>query len=191
MLLKLPFNRKICNHFFFKSRCISELFWKFLKNTNVQVLFFFPKAPDMFLKSSHVQKHLDYIMIICFYLVCFTFSILYSVLPFQLVYIFHFLHLFFYFCYFSSLYQHSRKTFVYIYISSMHSIYNMYIIYILKNLQISAYLKYLRYFYSTCLTQYEYNARFLIKNRYAASNKGLLYGTQTYIQYLIITYNGK
>ena len=37
---KLPFNRKICNHFL-QSRCISELSWNFLKNANDQVLLFF------------------------------------------------------------------------------------------------------------------------------------------------------
>ena len=35
-------------------------------------------------------------MIFYFYLVCFTFSISYSVLPFHLVYVLQFLHLFFY-----------------------------------------------------------------------------------------------
>ena len=87
---KLPFNRKICNHFL-QSRCISELSWNFLKNANVQVLLFFSKVPDMFLLSSHVQKQLDYMMIFYFYLVCFTFSISYSMLPFHLVYVFQFL----------------------------------------------------------------------------------------------------
>ena len=50
---------------------------------------------QMFLMSSHVLKQLDYMMIFYFYLVCFTFSISYLVLPFHLVYVLQFLHLFF------------------------------------------------------------------------------------------------
>ena len=42
---KLAFNRKICNHCL-KSRCISELSWNFLKNTNTQVLLFSPNLCD-------------------------------------------------------------------------------------------------------------------------------------------------
>jgi len=52
----------------------------------------------MFLMSIHVQKQLDYTIIFYFYLVCFTFSISYSVLPIHLVYVFQFLHLFFSSC---------------------------------------------------------------------------------------------
>ena len=51
--LKLPFNRKTCNHFL-KFRCTLKLSWNFLKNTNAQVLFSFSKAPDVILMSSHV-----------------------------------------------------------------------------------------------------------------------------------------
>ena len=82
-----------------KSRWIWKLPWNFLKNTNDQVLlFFFPsRAPDMFLMNSHVLKQLDYMMIFYFYLVCLTFSISYSVLPFHLAYIFQFLPLFFFY----------------------------------------------------------------------------------------------
>ena len=36
----LSFNIKTCNHFL-KSKCISELYWNFLKNINAQVLHFF------------------------------------------------------------------------------------------------------------------------------------------------------
>ena len=39
---------KNCSHFS-KSRCISELPWNFLKNTNAQVLLFSSRVPDMFL----------------------------------------------------------------------------------------------------------------------------------------------
>ena len=35
----LGYNRKTCNHFL-KSKCISELSWNFLKNTDAQVLLF-------------------------------------------------------------------------------------------------------------------------------------------------------
>ena len=62
-----------------------------------------------------------------FYIVCFTFSIFYSVLPFHLVYVFQFLHLFFFFFFFDVLYQacikHSRKVIVYIYRNNMYNIY--------------------------------------------------------------------
>ena len=59
-----------------------------------------------------------------FYLACFTFSISYSVIPFHLIYVFQFLHLFFFF---DVLYQacikHSRKVIVYIYRNNMYNIY--------------------------------------------------------------------
>jgi len=66
-------------------------------------------------------------MIFYFYLVGFTFSISYSVLPFHLVCVFQFLHLF---CFFfdvlsQAFIKHSRKTFVYIY---------KYYIYMLENM---------------------------------------------------------
>ena len=51
-ITKLGSNRKTCNHFL-KSRCISELSWNFLKNTNAQVLLFSPEL-QMFLMSIHV-----------------------------------------------------------------------------------------------------------------------------------------
>ena len=89
MSLKLPFNKITCNCFL-KSRCITELSWNVLKNTSAQVLLFFSKAPDAYLMSSHVYKQLYYMMIFHFYLVCFTFSISYSVLSFYLVYVFSF-----------------------------------------------------------------------------------------------------
>ena len=128
-LYKLSFNRKTCNHFL-KSRCISELSWNFLKNTNVQVFLFFSRAPDIFLMSSHA---LDYMTLFYFYLVSFTFSISYSVLPFQVVYVFQFLHLFFFFDVLSQAFiKCSRKAFLHTYINSMYNIY------ILENLGIFA-----------------------------------------------------
>ena len=67
-----------------------------------------------------------------FYLVCSSFSISYSVLPFHLVYVFQFLHLFFLLLFISQTFiKCSRKAFVYIYV-------NMYNIYILENLWIFA-----------------------------------------------------
>ena len=45
--------RKTCNHFL-KFRCITELSWNILENTNAQVILFFPEASDVFLMSSHV-----------------------------------------------------------------------------------------------------------------------------------------
>ena len=103
MSLKLPFNKITCNCFL-KSRCIIELSWNVLKNTSAQVLLFFSKAPDAYLMSSHVYKQLYYMMIFHFYLVCFTFSVSYSVLSFYLVYVFSFSFLFCC-CSSSSLYQ--------------------------------------------------------------------------------------
>ena len=41
-IIKLPFNRKTCNQFL-KSKCISELSWNCMKNTNAEVLLFSPK----------------------------------------------------------------------------------------------------------------------------------------------------
>ena len=64
-------------------------------------------------------------MIFFFHPVCFTFSISYSVLPFNLlVYVSQFLHLSFFSDVLSQAFiKHSRKAFVYIYINSMHNIY--------------------------------------------------------------------
>ena len=65
-------------------------------------------------------------MIFYFYLVCFTFFISYSVLPFHLVYILQFLHLFFFFDVLSQAFIKCSKTaFVCIDI-------NMYNIYFIK-----------------------------------------------------------
>ena len=50
---------------------------KFFENYKYSVSLFWSRAPDMFLTSSHCM------MIRYFYLVCFTFSISYSVLPFH------------------------------------------------------------------------------------------------------------
>ena len=64
---------------------------------------FFLQSSRCVSKSSHVLKQLDYMMIIYFYLICFTFSISYSVLPFHLVYVFQYLHLLFFFMLFLKL----------------------------------------------------------------------------------------
>jgi len=71
-------------------------------------------------------------MIFYFYLLCFTFSVSYSMLPFHLVYVLQFLHLslslFFFFDGLSQAFiKCSKKAFVYLYI-------NMYNIYILGNI---------------------------------------------------------
>ena len=87
---KLGSQRESCNQFL-KCRCLSELSWNFLKTTNAQVLLSFSRGPGVFLLSSLCKK-LEYVMI-CFYLVCFTFSISYSMLPFHSVYALQFLHL--------------------------------------------------------------------------------------------------
>ena len=119
---KLPFNRKTCNHFL-KSRCISELL-EFLKNKNAQVLLFFFRAPDMFLMSSHVWKQLNYMMIFYFYLVCSTFAVSYSVLPFHLVCFPVFPSLLFCFLmFFLKPLSTSRKVCIHICKNNMYSIY--------------------------------------------------------------------
>ena len=54
-------------------------------------------------------------MIFYLYLVCFTFSISYSVFPFHLVYVLQYLHLFFFDVLSQAFIKCSRKAFVYIY----------------------------------------------------------------------------
>ena len=54
-------------------------------------------------------------MIFYFFLVCFTFSISYSMLSFHLVHIFQFLHLFFFNVLSQAFIKHSRKVFVHTY----------------------------------------------------------------------------
>ena len=72
-------------------------------------------------------------MIFYFYLVCYTFSSSYLMLPFHLVYVFQFLYLFFFFDVLPQVFiKHTRKAFVYINKNSRYTIY------ILENLQIFA-----------------------------------------------------
>ena len=54
-------------------------------------------------------------MIFYFYLVCFTFYVSYLMLPFHLVYIFQFLHLFFSDVLSQAFIKHSRKAFGFLY----------------------------------------------------------------------------
>ena len=70
---------------------------------------FFSLKLQMFPMSCHVLKHLGYMMILYFYLVCFTFSISFSVLPFHLVYGLQFLYHFSFLCSFSNLCHKSGK----------------------------------------------------------------------------------
>ena len=61
-------------------------------------------------------EQLDYMMILYFYLVCFTFSISHSMLPLHLVYGFQFTHLslsFFFNVLSQAFIKHSRKAFLY------------------------------------------------------------------------------
>ena len=53
-ITKLGFNRKTCNHFL-KSRCISEIYWHFLKNTNAQVFLFSPELQICFQRAVMFQ----------------------------------------------------------------------------------------------------------------------------------------
>ena len=112
---KLPFNRKICNHFL-NYICISELSWNFWKLQMPRgcLFSFFGQSSRYASNEQPCLKQLECIRIFCFYLVCFTFSISYSVLPFHLVYVFQYLHLSFFFsfwCSFSSLNQAWQKNF--------------------------------------------------------------------------------
>ena len=66
-------------------------------------------------------------MIFSVYLFCFTFYISYSVLPFHLVYVFQFLHLFF-FMFSQALIKYSRNAFVYIYIVNLLSRVRLFVI---------------------------------------------------------------
>ena len=103
----------------FKTQMLIRIIFKFLEKHKCPgiAFIFFSRAPDMFLMSSHVKKKTGLYDDLYFYLVCFTFSISYSVLPFHLV--FQFLHLSFLFL-FDVLYQIfikcGRKAFVYTHI---------------------------------------------------------------------------
>ena len=94
--LKLPFNRKTCNHFL-KSKCThTHTTWSFLKKYKCpDIISFSSKAQDVILMSSHVSKEQGYMMIFLLLSSCFTLSISYSVLPFHIVYAFQSPHLFF------------------------------------------------------------------------------------------------
>ena len=62
--LKLPLNRKTCNHFL-KSRCTLELSWNFLRNTDAPI-FFFLQSCRCDSNEQHVFKKLEYMMIFDF-----------------------------------------------------------------------------------------------------------------------------
>ena len=92
---------------------------KFFEKYKCPRIAFSSRTPDMFPMSNQ----LDHMMIFYFYLVCFNFSISYSVLPVHLVYVLQFLHhfslslsLFFFFFYVlpQAFIKCSRKAFVYI-----------------------------------------------------------------------------
>ena len=69
--LKLPFNRKTCNHFL-KSKCTHNLEF-FEKYKCPGIISFSSKAQDVILMSSHVSKEQGYMMIFYFYLVALLF----------------------------------------------------------------------------------------------------------------------
>ena len=103
--LKLPLNRKTCYHFLKSLDAYQnylEISWK------IQILRYgiFSRVPDNVCNEQSCWKTIGLTMI--FYLVCFTFSIAYSVLPFHLVYVFQVLHLSFFcfWCSFSRLWCH-------------------------------------------------------------------------------------
>ena len=94
------------------SACISVWHWNHPQSnsatTYVCSFLSIQKVPPNLVETNKedIHKcHFFYIMIFYFYLVCFTFSISYSVLRFQLVYAFQFLPFFFVWWSFSSLFQ--------------------------------------------------------------------------------------
>ena len=64
------------------------------------MIFFPPELQICFYWAAMFKNNQTIMMIFYFCLVCFTFSILYSELPFHLVYVFQFPHLFFFFMFF-------------------------------------------------------------------------------------------
>ena len=74
-----------------------ELYRNFLKNIKAQVLLFFLQSSRYISNEQPCLKTTGLYDNLSFYIVCFTFSISYSVFPFRLVYVLQFLHLFFFF----------------------------------------------------------------------------------------------
>ena len=73
----LLLNRNTCNHFL-KSRCISELSWHFLKNTNVQVSIFFLQSSRYVSNEQSCLKTTglhDDLLSRLFHFLCFIFSV--------------------------------------------------------------------------------------------------------------------
>ena len=81
---KLGTNRKTCNHFL-KSRCISELSWYFFEKYKCSGIAFFLQSSRYASTEQPCLKQMDYMTILYFYLVCFSFVISYSELPFHLL----------------------------------------------------------------------------------------------------------
>ena len=71
----------------------SRITLEFFEKYKCPDIAFVSKDPDVFLMSSYVQQKLDCMIIFYFHLVCSTFSISYSVLPFHFIYVFQFLDL--------------------------------------------------------------------------------------------------
>ena len=73
---------------------MSELSWNFLNNTKAQLLLFFSKAPDVLSNEQPCLKMTGLYDDLLLLSSLFHFCILYSVFPFDLVYVFQLLHLF-------------------------------------------------------------------------------------------------
>ena len=82
---KLQLNRKTCNHFL-KSRGISELPQNFFEKYKYLHIPFFSLQSSRYVFNEQpcLKKQRDYMTIFYFYLVCFTFPISYSMIPFHL-----------------------------------------------------------------------------------------------------------
>ena len=119
----IPLNRKTCNHFW-KSKCISELYWNFLKNINAQVLYFF-----FFCQSSrYVFNEQPCLKALWLYenllflsrLFC-IFYFIFSEIEFHLLYVSNFYVSFFLMFFLKPIFR--RKAFVCIHINKMYYIY--------------------------------------------------------------------
>ena len=139
-------NRKNCNHFP-KSRCTPELSWTFLKNQMPRYCFFSLWISRCVSSEQPFFRH-NWTVWWSFTFIQFISCFLFYILPFHLVYVFQYLHLFFLLLFFlkplSSVVEELLYTF-YMHINSMYNIH------ILENVWIFDYLKNFWHFDSTYL----------------------------------------
>ena len=112
---------KNCNHFL-KPRWYQNYLGIFWEIQMSRYYFYFTRAPDMFLRSSHIYKQLDDMRIFSFCLVCFTFSISYSEFPFHLILFSNFSISSFFYVLSQAFIKNSKKAFVYLYIKYVYNV---------------------------------------------------------------------